>query len=93
MDTNAIMEAPNFLIGKAYASALYGRFPNSTAYFTNSSNYAYHVDLQVCISTTLKDETTGNPWSVYPAAKACFSVPWFYLPAFLVFVPLGKLLS
>lgn len=62
------------------------------AYFKDINNYIYSIDFQICFSTTLRDETVGNPWAVYPTAKVCFGVPWYYSVGLWMLCLIGKLI-
>ena len=43
----------------------------------SSNDYVASLNFQVCASGTLNADAV-NPWSVFPVAKACVEVPWFY---------------
>ena len=74
-------------------SYLWGRFTNVHPDISFSTHIAHFIrdnhmrtlNFQVCASGTLDDNTAGA-WSVYPVAKVCLVVPWWYALFFSIVV-------
>jgi len=72
------MSSPTEILSKAYASAISSPLGQCVAYFKDINKYIYSIDFQICFSTTLRDDSVGNPWAMYPMVKVCVGVPWYY---------------
>jgi len=77
INMNGAAAAAEHLIRKIYPSFIDGTARSYHAYLFQSSNWISTLTFQICHQTTLRDDTTSHPWSIYPTAKSCVDVPWW----------------